>query len=258
MEKTVEKKTGGMNSGALRIWGFFFLTMGIVGRGILQNNLLDLGNVSTQELFEAMEASQTVMLYATLSLALQAVETCAVPIFALLLVEGAKHTSDFTKYVIRVAGAALLSEIPYNLAMSGKVLELSSRNPVFGLFMALVVLWFFRKFEEKKAVNVLAKVIAVAAAMLWCVMLGIDFGASTVFIVAVLWVFRRKSIWQILMGAAATLLCGVFSMFFVVSPMSFLILHFYNGEQGSDNKAVNYLMYPIILLVLGIAGMYLV
>ncbi len=255
MVTTKNRKLSGLTGLALRIWGFVFVMFGIAGRGILQNNLLNLGNVTMQQLLDAMEESETVMLYATVSLGLQALETCAIPIFAFLLVEGARHTSNFEKYALRIAGTALLSEIPFNMAMSGKWLDMSSRNPMFGLVFAMIALYFFQKFSEKKASHIFVKVITTVAAMLWCIMLNVEFGAGMVFIVVILWIWRENYIVQHLAGALASLICSMFSMFFITAPMSFLAIHFYNGEKGQDSKLTNYLAYPVILLVLGVANM---
>ena len=87
--ETVRKRSSGISSNGLRTWGMFFLLAGMLGKSILQNGLLNLGAVSFGQLLEQMQTSRAAMLYATLALVLQAMETCAVPIFAFLLVEGA-------------------------------------------------------------------------------------------------------------------------------------------------------------------------
>ena len=139
--ETVRKRSSGISSNGLRTWGMFFLLAGMLGKSILQNGLLNLGAVSFGQLLEQMQTSRAAMLYATLALVLQAMETCAVPIFAFLLVEGVEHTSSLRNYALRVAGLAVLSELPYNLATSGKLLDTTSRNPVFGLVVCLVMVY---------------------------------------------------------------------------------------------------------------------
>ena len=84
--ETVRKRSSGISSNGLRTWGMFFLLAGMLGKSILQNGLLNLGAVSFGQLLEQMQTSRAAMLYATLALVLQAMETCAVPIFAFLLV----------------------------------------------------------------------------------------------------------------------------------------------------------------------------
>lgn len=157
--ETVRKRSSGISSNGLRTWGMFFLLAGMLGKSILQNGLLNLGAVSFGQLLEQMQTSRAAMLYATLALLLQAMETCAVPIFAFLLVEGVEHTSSLRNYALRVAGLAVLSELPYNLATSGKLLDTTSRNPVFGLVVCLVMVYLYQKFPEKNAPHLLLRVL---------------------------------------------------------------------------------------------------
>ena len=77
--ETVRKRSSGISSNGLRTWGMFFLLAGMLGKSILQNGLLNLGAVSFGQLLEQMQTSRAAMLYATLALLLQAMETCAVP-----------------------------------------------------------------------------------------------------------------------------------------------------------------------------------
>jgi len=177
-------------------------------------------------------------------------------IFALLLVEGFCHTSNLKMYALRIALVAVASEVPYNLAFSGNVLELNTRNPVFALLLGLLVLWFYRHYGEKNTQNTVIKVVATLASVLWCQMLGIEHGAFILLMVAVLWVTRGKKM-RTLVGCIAAACSTVFSLFNVASPMSFLAIHFYNGEKGEPNRIFNLICYPAILLVMGLAAMYI-
>ena len=118
MERLGNTRPSGLHTGSLRAWGMLFVIAGIVSRGILQNRMLGVGLHSMQELMEMMQSSNTAMIIATIALILQAMETVAVPIFVFLLFEGFQHTSDWKKYVARVVGLAVLTEIPYDLAMN--------------------------------------------------------------------------------------------------------------------------------------------
>ena len=145
MEKLARREAReGISRSALRLWGLLFAGLGLAGRAILQNGLLDMGNITNDQLLEAMMSSSQTMVYATLALVLQAVEACAIPIFAFLLVEGVQNTSNLDKYLVRVVGLAFLCEIPYNLAMTGAFWDTSSRNPVFGLAFGMGMLYLFR------------------------------------------------------------------------------------------------------------------
>lgn len=257
MERIRDTRNSGLTGAGLRTWAMLFLTVGMVGKGILQNRLLHLGAVSSAQLLEAMQGSNTVMMYATLALVMQALETCAVPMFAFLLVQGAQHTTDLRAYALRVTALAVLSEIPYNLAMSGKMMDLSSRNPVFGLVVCFVILWFYRRFAGKKAGQVLLRAVVTLAAMAWCSILRVSYGSALVVLFVVLWVCREKPLLRSIAGASAAMVCCMFSLFFMASPMGFLPIHFYNGEKGAQNRLVNYGAYPVLLMLIWAAGVFL-
>lgn len=250
-------RTTGLSCRGLRIWGLILALAGVVGRGILQNRILGMGNMTTQQLMAVLDSGSEAMTVATVSLVFQLLEACAVPIFAYLLVIGAQHTSDMKKYLMRLAVVAVLSELPYNLAIGGKLFDYPAQNPVYGMLIALMMLMFFRMYGGKKPKAVLIKTVVALAAMLWCAMLRIDNGICIVLITAALWFTRSKPTLQSIFGATAAMLCSFFSIFYMAAPMVFLAIHFCNGEQGEQNRVVNYLAYPVLLLAVGLAGMYL-
>ena len=242
-----------ISSKGLRLWGLLFVAAGLFGRTIVQNGLLQLGSLSTDELLAAMDASESIMQYATLALTLQAIESLATPIFAFLLVEGYIHTSDIKKYMIRVGILAAASELLFNFATTGKIFDLDSRNPVFGLLLALVVLYLFNRFPEKKIGHIAIKVLVFAISFAWVEMLRIQDGAPIVLMVSVFWLFRKKSGLRILFGCVAAFACALFSPFYMFSPLAFIPIFMYNGQRGEENKIMNYAVYPVMLIVFAIA-----
>ena len=257
MERINERKPSGIGGNGLRTWGMVFLALGVFGRGILQGRLLGAGSVTGEQLLAIMNSSGTAMTIASISLVLQAVETCAAPIFAFLLVEGVEHTSGMKNYLLRMLGLAVVTEIPYNLAISGKLLVRFSLNPVFGMLLCLILLWFFRYYEGNGLGKTLIKIVVTIAAILWTQMLHIDFGAPMVILTTVLWFMRRWPSFRGFVGAAAAVVCTLFTPFFLASPMGFLAVHLYNGEQGTMNRWARYLMFPAILLIVALARILL-
>lgn len=258
MERIGETRPRGINRNGLRTWGILIVLTGLVGRGLLQGHILGIGSVTSQELLDVMNSSQEMMIIATMSLVLQVLETCAVPLFALMLAEGFIHTSSLKDYILRVAGCAVLSEIPYDLAMSGKLFDFSRQNPVFGMVLSLILLYLFARFEGKGIGKFLIKVLFVICAVIWTQMLSIDLGAGLVLVVWPMYVFRNKPMYRNLVAAAMSMLGMTTSLFFVMAPMGCLMLHFYNGEQGDEepNRIVKYLTYPALALVIGLVGVF--
>ena len=77
------------------------------------------------------------------------------PIFCFLLIEGFFHTRNIFKYMARLGAFALISEIPYDLAFKGKVLEFTHQNVFFTLFLGVLMMYVLEKGGEwpQKAVE---------------------------------------------------------------------------------------------------------
>ena len=238
MERLRTEQPKGLTRAGIRKWGMLFLILGLFGRSILLNRYLGLADMTSDQLLEAMSTGSHVMTIVTVALVSQFVEACAAPIFCLLLSEG----------------LAVISEIPFNYAMSGRFLDFSSRNPVFGMAMALLVLYLYTRYSEKKFVNLLYKTAFTIAAIFWCGLLRIDSGIICLVLTVVFWSFRKKPNIRNLMGGIAAMLCSFLSIFYMVAPMGLMVLHFYNGEKGEENRWVTYLVYPVVLIIFGIVG----
>ena len=245
----------GRDAASIRKWAMIFLAIGIIGQGVIQNGLLSLNILTGDQLVNAMDADPTVMILVTVALVCKIIETCAAPLFTFLLVEGFRRTASFEKYLVRIGGLAVVSEIPYNLAYGGKLLDLSSRNPVFGLFIALVMLFFFNRYAEKGFKNSAIKLLFFAAAFLWCQMLGIDQGICLVTLVGILWLTRSKGDMRALYAFMGAMLCTIFSIYYMGCCLSCIMLHRYNGERGEQNEKLNYAFYPAALLIVGIVSL---
>ena len=258
MERLAQtNRTRGMNASALRMAGYFCLLMGIAGKGLIQNGMLGLNGLSTQEMLQVLDQSSEAMALATVSIVLQALETCAVPMFAFLLVEGFQKTSSYKKYMTRMILVALASEIPYNLTFGGSVFVMDSRNPVFAMVLGLLMLYFYQYFGARSLKNTAIKTVVTVSALLWSGMLGIEHGAFLVLMVAVFYLLRGKPGFQLLAGCGAAGVATLFSLFNLTAPFSCLLLYLYNGEKGNSSRVFNLICYPLMLLIAGIAALYL-
>ena len=69
------------------------------------------------------------------------------PIYLFLLVEGFVHTKDIKKYIIRLTIFAVLSEIPFDLAFWGGVVNIQHQNVMWSLLICVVMLYFMKKYK---------------------------------------------------------------------------------------------------------------
>ena len=259
MDTIRERRSGGLNRNGLRTWAMLIAIGGLVGRGLIQNHILGISGLNNDQLLAVLNSSSDMMIFATISLVLQVVETCAVPMFALMLAEGVMHTSDLKNYALRIIGCALISELPFNLLMHGRLCDMTSQNPVFGMVLGLVVLHFFRIYEGKGVKYFLIRLLVVLVALVWAGMLRVDMGIPIIAMVWPMYAFREKTMYRNLVAASMAIACSLYSMFFIMAPMGCLMLHLYNGEKGEEepNRILIYLAYPLLTLTLAMVGMFL-
>ncbi len=73
----------------------------------------------------------------------------SMPIFCFMIAEGFRKTRDPYRYAARLALAALISEIPYNLCFWGSPIATGSLNVMFTLFFGLLGLIFYKLVLDK-------------------------------------------------------------------------------------------------------------
>lgn len=254
---SLTRENRGFTGDGLRIMGILFLALGVAGRCLIQNRIFGMADTTSDQLLALLNQRPELMSAATIALVLQMIYCCAVPVFAFLLVEGFCHTGNYRNYLLRVLGVAVLSELPYNLAMGDKLLVTGSRNPTFALVVALVMLYFYRRYSEKSARNFAVKTAATLAAVLWVGMLRIDDGLAVLLLTAVIWTLRNKPNVRTLGSCVAAISCTLISPYYALTPLPFIATHFYNEEKGSGNRALVYLSYPVMMLAIVLVGKYL-
>lgn len=192
-------------------------------------------------------------------LMLRAIGRISFPIFCFLLVEGFEHTRDRKKYALRLFAFALISEVPFDLAFSSKVLEFEHQNVFFTLFIGLITIMAFHEVEQKVEWNSIVRAVALVGTMLagmgLAYLLRTDYDAKGVMCIMALYAFRQIRGAQILAG------CIAFGWWEIEALVAFIPIAFYNGKRGWNMKYVFYLFYPLHLLILyvvcvrmGIAG----
>lgn len=171
----------------------------------------------------------------------------AFPIYCFLLTEGFSHTRNPGAYLRRLAVFALLSEIPFDLAVFGTWVYTGYQNVFFTLALGVLTLLGLRRFSGRPFFQALAAGCGCLAAAL----IQSDYGWSGILLICVLYLTRCDRPRQILYGCAASFLARL------TAPFAFIPIHMYNGERGRQMKMLFYWFYPAHLLVLGILRMNL-
>lgn len=176
--------------------------------------------------------------------ALRAIGRLAFPIFAFLVAEGMKHTSNWKKYVLRLFVFAIISEIPFDLLTSGKVIDLSSQNVLFTmLFGALAVV----SFKTNQNLGYLGAVLAAGLGFVCCV----DYGLFGVILILFIYILNKEDVrWGSCVVAVWCLCYGGMELWGVISA---LFLLRYNKERGWNTPVLKYgfyVFYPLHMLVI--------
>ena len=167
----------------------------------------------------------------------------AMPVLCFFIGEGLRHTRSPRRYLLRLTGFALLSELPFDLAFYGGI-EWGHQNVYFTLALGLLALWAIQSRDMEGWL--LALTAALAAELLGC-----DYGMYGVLLILLLDRFHRARSEQL--AAAALLNLAFFGLQTqTLSLIALPLLWLYNGKRGRDDRRLFYLYYPAHLCVLGI------
>lgn len=120
------------------------------GATIVNRYMISLGYGTYELLTEAEWMRQYGYIY-YISVGLNAIGRLAFPLFCFCLVEGFLHTGNRKKYLIRLCVFALLSEVPFDLALFGKWYYPNNQSIMLTLVIAFVYL-VVREWVSKKAI----------------------------------------------------------------------------------------------------------
>lgn len=183
-----------------------------------------------------------------LSLLFHLIGRMAFPIFAFFLTEGFFHTRDLARYQKRLLLFACLSEIPYDLAVSGQWINLERQNTIMTLTLGL---WMMQKISKRRS-RPMVCLGYLMAAMTVSYLFRLDYSVYGIALIAVFyWFYADKK--------SALLLGAVFSFFdsmgyLGAAALAYIPLSLYSREKGKKqgHSWEFYLFYPLHLLVLGV------
>lgn len=180
----------------------------------------------------------------------------AFPIFCFFIAKGFVYTRSRGRYALRLALFALLSEIPFDLAASGQVMNLSNQNVYLTLLLGLLGLWGY-EFLAKRGMGGVAYLAPITFA---CLAQGLraDYGAGGVLLIFVMYRLADAPGWQGFAVALVLLaLSGAAHAIQMVGWLGWLLCMFYNGQQGPRAKYAIYAFYPLHLLGLWLLGVWI-
>ena len=184
---------------------------------------------------------------------LRSVGRMAFPIYVFLLTEGFCHTRNRRRYALRLGVFALISEIPFDLLVYGKIWDTHSQNVFFTLFLGVLMLtavdWIGRNTDAALAQYRQMAVVVGAALLAW--FLRTDYDAAGIMLIAVLFWFRLTPDTACRAGFVLMAAAEFRPIYIPGLAVAFFLIRCYNGTRGTwKGKWFFYLVYPVHLLVL--------
>ena len=227
--RSFRRGPAGLNGSQLKLLAVLFMTVDHVGLTLVEQGILG-----------GTAGSASAWWY--VDLILRGIGRLAFPIFAFLLAEGAFHTRHEKEYGFRLLVFALISEIPFDLALFGSWFYLGYQNVLFTLLISYLSILGIRRNLRHPALQILSAAAGCAAAAL----LKTDYGAMGVLMTVLLY-WSRGSALRTAAGVAAAVIDSI--SWAGISALAFVPIHFYNGERGRfPGKYFFYIYYPAHLL----------
>ena len=198
----------------------------------------------------------------------------AFPIFAFLTVEGYCHTSNFRKYLLRMLLFAVLSEIPFNLAMGGRLFYPLHQNVLWSFLISLgLIHWNERvKITGKHWKRIFVISASMVIAFFCGILTMVDYYHAGILTVLVFYYFHGNTLYHRVAQLIGLMYINLEILGGLVYPVNFLgyateipqqafallaliPIWLYRGEQGYYNRHVRLLyygFYPVHLLILGL------
>ena len=198
----------------------------------------------------------------------------AFPIYAFMLVEGYFHTKSLKKYVGRLLVFALLSEIPFNLAMGSRLLYPVHQNVLWSFLIAIGLIHWNEKARKSGEMwkRVLVGILSVLLGSVLGLITMVDYYHAGILMVMAFYFFRGRKWWHyagqlLCLGYINLELLGGYSYQWTIlgrevwvtqqgfALLALIPIWLYRGRQGYHSKALQYTyyaFYPVHLLVLGL------
>lgn len=177
----------------------------------------------------------------------------AFPIFVFFIVEGFFKTSNRKKYLITLLLFGVISEVPFDMFTSKVFFDPYWNNIMFTLALCIITIWIIDAVKAKISNKVLWYSISIVVVEISCAVamaLSLDYDYHAIIVAYIFYIFYDKPI----LGAGLGYLSIIKELY---SCLGFAMTVTYNGERGRQNKWINYLFYPVHILILGILRFYL-
>ena len=199
----------------------------------------------------------------------------AFPIYAFLISEGLKKTSNIKKYLKNLLILAVTSEIFYDLCFNKNISLFYKTNTVYTLFIASLSIYLYNK-----NYNNITKYLSLLLGLSISYILKTDYDILGVLLIFIFYFLHNKYqyliygiIWVNIkyLSNISYILQYIFNKniylpnIYVINSLGlylftivpFLIIMFYNNKKGNSLKYIFYILYPLHLFILCIIKLFI-
>ena len=183
-------KTPDITADGLKLFACVCMLIQSVGIAVVERGMIHLDQYTQESLSQAMAQDAHLMMLAGIGSVMQLIGGMAMPVFTFLLVEGFRNTSDFKKYFLSVLLFAAVSEIPYDLAVNGKLFDFSDQNAMLSMAICLLMLYFLNLVKSRTGLaGTFFKAAIVDASVVWAALFRTEYGLCLVLLTAIFYIF---------------------------------------------------------------------
>ena len=236
---------------ALKWIGFILICLSSFSAAVIQRGIMGFdADVTAEIMYQAMSPEGGMMGPGTAAVICSLMSVMALPIYVHLLCEGQRHTKDVKLYVIRLLVCALVSEIPYDFAMSGQWFDFSVQNPLWAMGLGVIMIEICQMWKGKPGAGSIAiRVVVVVAAIIWALLLRVHMGALLILLITLFHFARQNKLAFYILGI------GLTSLQFP-APIGLLFVSWHDGTPTRGPRWLFYVLYPVQLLLFGAWAVY--
>lgn len=174
----------------------------------------------------------------------------AFPLYTFLLVESFYKTRSRSKTLINILALGILSELPFDLCFYHEI-NWYHQNIFFTMsimFILMLTLEHIKINIKNEGIKFSLYILVTYLSIFITSVCFLDWGYQSILLTLIYYIsynFKNNIKVNLISNLLALILIKDIAMILVP-----LLLYFYNGERGNQNKLFNYLFYPIHLIII--------
>ncbi len=182
-------------------------------------------------------------------LTMRSIGRLSFPIYCFFIGEGYRYTRNIYKYLARIGIFAVISEIPFDLCFSGRLVDTTHQNVMVSFFLAVIMLIVIDHIPELPLKLVTIGVFGTLGQQIHC-----DYRYIGPLMIFFFVYYRDIPV----LKNFTEIMCNIkfSSVLQNMGIMALIPLSFYNGRRGPSLKYLFYAAYPVHLFIIYLAAVY--